>query len=758
MKLLRSWIEDYIDLSNFKFEEIADTITTRIAEIESVETREITLTNGEKKLEEIIEIDNKSLTHRPDLWSHYGFARELKGVFNLSQLKNNLDNYSDDQKEGIEFLNSIRTGKDYSNNQLSLSDAEKIEIDIENPELCSRFTLLSVDFNQDINVTFKTPSFIKERLELIGINSKNFLIDLSNYLLHDVGQPNHFYDREILNKLCGEKISFLVNQQQAADSFSTVLESSVELQKSDLLISVLTGSSLRPVSIAGVVGGEESAVHDNTHRLIIEAATFDPTVVRQSSKLHDIRTDSSARFEKTLSPYTIALFYKRLEQILTSLAVPFRIHSFTDNFPKKGVNLNTTIPVRSGIFEERLGSKKAEEQAISILERLGFKQTEKSTKDRVEFLVPHYRATKDISIEQDLVEEVGRVFGFENIVEASPKIDSVPTSLLPLKVIANKARSFLSAKGLSEVYLYSFLDKELLKAYGYSTDNITELQNPVDSNQSAIRSSLVPGMIKALQDNARFNNNFGIFEVGSVYSKDTAFKSKFLDYKNAPSNESRRLAVGLYGKLNDEQNSKGELFFQLKTLLRGLVNQYGINFDVALREDLDNSYLLMGGVLEGESWRHPYRHAYIVVNKTVVGVVSEVDPSMIEFSKGAKAVVAEIDLGLIAGLEVSYDNYVPLSKYPDVNFEISVLMNREDQYFKLESLINASFAGKGDTILRNIELLDVYEGEKLGEGKKSISVKIVFGSNDQTLERDHVTAIQDEIMAKVNSLFMVRSF
>ncbi len=680
----------------------------------------------------VIELDNKSLTHRPDLWSHYGFAREIAAVMRRP-LKNVADRFADDTAAGAELLAKLGAG----------SGKARFGIEIAKDVKCRRFSGLEIEGVS----AMPSPLWMRRRLFAVGAGVRNLLVDLSNYVMHDIGQPNHAYDADLLQ---GTKIS--VRQAAAGELFVGLDGVERRLVAEDIVIADTMG----PVALGGVIGGSRSSILDTTKRLFLESANFDPVVIRQTAKRYAIRTDASNRFEKSQSPYSPPLAIQRFTELLLQCQPNARVHGgVVDAFPGKPAPIS--ISTRYGYIRERLGKELADNEISGILTALGFSLNEKGGELQVS--VPYYRATRDISIPDDLVEEVGRVYGYENIPECPPLIESSASRTIPIKAFENRVRDLLAGAGFSEAYNYSFMDGETAKRLGYSTAEAASLLNPIDSNQDLMRTTLVPGMLDFIGRNARYTDKINLFELGRSYELRESAAHNALKFrvptKDAPSLERRLLALGYVSGVSEESLqtlqspalSAGGDFYAVAAVVRRVCRL------VSHKEVVFSGLSASAGVTPAadfstqKSWMHPFRGAQILVNGVPLGVIAEVSPGVVQDLK-SRAVIAELDLELLLECDLGVELFKHLPKYPDSFFEMSVVMPEKEPFEKLNQLILKNL---DNSLLRRIEVLAVYQGKPLKSGEKSVSVKLYLGSDEGTLSGEELSALQDRLMTAVES-------
>ncbi|MFN8388823.1 MAG: phenylalanine--tRNA ligase subunit beta [Bdellovibrionota bacterium] len=666
----------------------------------------------------VIEIDNKSLTHRPDLWSHFGFAREIGAILGRP-LSLNADRFADDSPEGRELLASLAKGK--ANFTVTINPATKVR----------RFTALEFG-----GVAVQpSPLWMRRRLYAVGAGVRNFLVDLSNYVMHDIGQPNHAYDADLLQ---GSTVS--ARLAKPGESFMALDGVERALTVEDVVIA----DSAHAVALGGVIGGMNSSIVDTTTRLLLESANFDPVVIRMTTKRQQVRTDASNRFEKSRSPYSCPLALHRFAELLLREQPSAQIvGGVSDAFPEPPKKL--IIQARPSYIRSRLGPEVSEERIVQILSSLGFHSTDVA-KEKLNLEVPYERATRDITIEDDLVEEVGRIYGYNNIVESAPAIESVARPSQPILALENSVRDRLAGMGFSEAYNYSFMSAKRAAELGFETASAVRLLNPIDATSDLIRTTLVPGAIELLEKNARFVDDALLFEIGRAYST-----RKSDAQKSFAASERRLLSLAFMTSRSECDASavlrprleKGSAFYGLMTAVKRVCRLVS-PASVTLRP-LDGAGDQADDYRSLKAWMHPFRAASITVHGKAIGVLAELNPAA-GFAVSSRAAISELDIAELLSLETGVAKFRHLSKYPDSFFEMSVVIPDRAYYAELEDFLRGSTDSK---LLRSIEVLDVYRGKPLKETEKSISVRMAFGSDERTLSGEEISALQEQLISAV---------
>ncbi|MBL7662806.1 phenylalanine--tRNA ligase subunit beta [bacterium] len=651
----------------------------------------------------IIEIDNKSLTHRPDLWSHFGFARELSAILKRP-LKSDYDQFATSPELVTKYIAQFAKGK------------TDFQIKIDANTECRRFTAIEITGLD----SRKSPAWLRRRLTSIGANPKSLLIDLSNYVMFDLGQPNHTYDAD---RLSGKVLQ--IRNAEPGEKFAGLDGETRALNPQEVVVADENGCQC----LGGVLGGALSSISDVTTRVLLETENWNPTRVRRTMKHTGIRTDSSNRFEKDQSAESVVLGTVRYLELLNQCGVKFEVRGeLLDVYPIK--QQVVSIPYAPVKIRELLGAEISDPEIAEILTALSFKI------ERETITVPYYRATKDVGILYDLVEEVGRIYGYERIPEAAPLFAALAPRYDELKGFENSVRELLRGAGFNEISTYSFVNEEFSRRCGYNLQAAIELQNPISAEERFMRSSLIPNLLTALETNARHTREIMVFECGRVFEawNDTEALAQ-------PCNERRMLSLGLVA--DDDK-----LFYALVGILNRIVRQVTIETMEILPEWKSAEH---EDLFEEKRWMHPYRKGLLKLatkgRTDDLGVIAQVIPGAITLA-GQKVVCAEIDLGRLYALRDERDFFTPVNRYPESFFEMSVIMHEHAEFSKLQRLLKNSTP---QGLLRGMEILSVYQGKPLEPDEKSISVKMRFASDAGTISNEELQELQKGLMHAVTA-------
>ncbi|MDR3344713.1 MAG: phenylalanine--tRNA ligase subunit beta [Oscillospiraceae bacterium] len=633
----------------------------------------------------VFELDNKSLTNRPDLWGIYGIAREFAAL------------------AGRELQPIDRA------NLADYNDLPGVKITLESP-LCQRYSALKVE---GISVS-QSPLNMRTRLSRCGMRGINLLADLTNYLMLEMGQPMHAFDQRRVSAV-------RVKTFDAPFTFQTLDGQERNIYTDTLMICAETTSNdtARPVAIAGIMGGLDSEIKDDTDSLLLESATFDPVSSRKSSSRLGLRTDASARYEKALDPEmtvnAIARFLKLLQAIDPGVRVSSRL-SDARNFAYPPL----TLTLEKHFINRYTGIPIDDSQILKILTSLGFGVIQSGETFTVQ--VPSWRATKDVTIPADLIEEITRVYGYDNF-----EIHSTRSVLYPVREDIGKtqdtiARDFLVARAnLHEVHSYLWCDKEKFAALGLDVEENIRLINSVNPNHEVLRGSMVPTLLSFLQENRGYAGDFGVFEIGRVIAGTD---------EDGLCRERKTLGIALFSRDADEET----LFFRLRDRLSDLLLEIKRLRPVFLKEEPTHA------------WQHPVNTFGVILSNIRVGTFGTLHPANArKIDKKAAIVFAEIDMHTLAELAAAPIKYREPSKYPGIDVDLSFVLGSGGIFAQIADAI----AALGCDLLSAYSLADVFEPD---DGKTSVTVRLSFASNEKTLARAEIQPALDLLVGKLQTI------
>jgi phenylalanyl-tRNA synthetase beta chain len=640
----------------------------------------------------IYEIDNKSLSNRPDLWSHYGIAREI-AVLIGEKLK--------------EFKVMVRQAH---------HDTTALDIKIEDFKLCPRYCGAVLE---GIKIE-ESPEWLKKRVSAVGMRSINNIVDITNYVMMEIGQPLHAFDYD---KLAEHRI--VVRKAKKGEKIDTLDDQTRELDDSMLVIA----DAVKPVAIAGIMGGANTEIDNKTKKVIIESANFDHVSIRQTESKLALRTEASIRFEKSLDPNLAEWGIKRAIELILQICPEAKLVSKIEDVKKFKLNQGP-IKLSFDFITKKVGQKIPKDKVLKILFSLGF-EIKKGVKD-MSITIPTWRATKDISIPEDLVEEVIRIYGYNNLKSSLPMIEIVKPEANIERDLERKIKQLLAyGFGLNEVYNYSFVGEDQVKSLGLKVEDHIRIANPQSKDWNLLRRSLIPNLLGNAVSNCRNFDDFGLFEVGTVYWPE-AKGEKVSDKsdKNLPLQE--KLISGI---ICEKKNDKP--FYIAKNVIAGLLAQ--LHFDYKLEK-----------TTEVQSFSKKNRAVKILVQGKELGYISEPADNLYDkLGLKSKISIFEFNLTKLASLYTDAIKYKPIPKFPSIDLDISMIIAKKILW---EEIYQAVRDVEKD-LIRKITFFDVYEGQGIPEGKKSIAFRIEYRSDDKTLTMDEVQAIHQKVLNILESKF-----
>ena len=570
-------------------------------------------------------------------------------------------------------------------------------VEIENPELCSRFVGRVV---KNVKIG-PSPEWMQRRLKACGIRAINNVVDITNYIMLEYGQPMHSYD---LDNVEGHKI--IVRNAKEGEQLETLDDQPRTLSSSMIAISDEKGA----IGVAGVMGGASSEVSDNTTTILFETANFNAVAVRRGAKALGMRTEASALFEKGLDPENCVPAINRACQLMAELGAGEVVGGMIDLYPVKKEQI--VLPFEPEKMNAFLGMEISEKEMIEILSRLEFE-----VKDGKVY-VPTFRA--DIEGRADIAEEVARIYGYDNI----------PTTMMQGRVVAggkNKKqkledviRDSLTASGLYEAMTYSFIDPKendmVLIPKDDKRRNMVTISNPLGEENSVMRTSMLSSIMKSLKINyTRRNSDVGIFEIGTVYIPEGDVLPK----------ETQIVATGMYGNCD---------FYDIKGITEQLIYDIGGSKLEFVPETNDPSF-------------HPGRCAKVFAEGKEVGVIGQIHPEVAKnFKVGEEVYSMMLDFEVLLSMYTNDRQYRSLPKFPATSRDIALILDKDINVGSIEKIIK----GQNSAILESYKLFDVYEGEQVEAGKKSVAYSITFRAEDRTLTDAEVNEVMDKILKQLS--------
>jgi len=621
----------------------------------------------------IIEIDNKSLTHRPDLWGHVGMAREVAAIL------------------GCALVDPVKP-------DLLPRDASRVRIAIQDLDLCPRYSALEFD-----NVTVQpSPAWLQYRLSALGLNPISNIVDMTNLLMAELPQPTHAFDAD---RLSGDTI--FIRPARPGERFRALNDEDYTLDPSNLVIADASGA----IALAGVIGGASTAISDKTTHVVLESANFQAASIRKTSSALKLRTDASIRFEKAQDPANTVRALARAVELLREISPGIRVVGGVADQMKE-LPAPPPIELRLEWLGRKLGRAIEPAEVRRILLRLEFGVAEPRP-GVFSVSVPSWRATKDVSMADDLVEEVGRMVGYDSIVPVAPLVAAAVPPANTERKFQHEVRDLLVDLGFTEVYSYSFVSEEAVRAFGFDPAAHVRVANPISSDQALMRASLLPGLWRNIQESSKHREAFRIFEIGlEIHKRGQGLPE-----------EVPHLAAAAFARQGDGAAGLDEIRHAAECLMPGAQAQPAA----------------------AASYEHPARAANIFWKGERVGRVFELHPSLVETGRAA---VLDLDLDHVRSLAAAELRYTPIRRYPSTAFDLSVIAGSREHAGELQRKVR-SFAGP---LVESIEFLRQYSGTPLEAGQKSVSFRLTAGSPERTLSNDETSAIRARIIDGMRSL------
>ena len=661
-----NWLQNFFKRKLPKPEKLADLLTMKSFEVKEVKK------SGDDWVLDIDVLPNRA----PDCFSHLGIAREIAAItgFKMINLENNL--VEDKKDKAKEF----------------------VEVKVENKGGCPRYTARVVT---DVKVR-PSPKWLRDKLEVCGLRSINNIVDITNYVMMETGQPLHAFDGE---KLEGKKI--LVRFAREGEKITTLDNEKYDLDEDILVIA----DAKKPIAIAGIKGGKSPEIDNKTKIVILESANFNCQNIRRTSKLIDLKTDASLRFEHGIDPNLTEFAINRAAFLMQKIAGGKIKGGLIDFYSQKV--LPKKIILELDLVEKLMGLKIPLREVKTILDSLGFKIKIQS-KNVLEVSVPTYRL--DILLQEDLIEEISRLYGYEKISLAFPNAALFPPKRNLDIFWEEVAKNILGCMGFIEVYNYSFVSEKDTEIFKYKNKELFELENPISSEFQYLRPSLIPNLLKNIEKNQKNFSEMRIFELGKI------FEIK----------EEKKMLSGAF---------TGESFYQVKGAIDVLLNEMGIS-DVWYGEyepKPEDSKLSI--------WRSG-KCAEVKINDQKIGFLGEISQEITAKLKIEPKVVAfDLDFDKLIKLASEEHEYRPISRYPEAIRDIAVLVPREVSVENVSEKIGSA----EKNIIRDIELFDIYEGGELPEGKKNLAFHIIYQASDRTLSSKEIDDAQQKIIEILES-------
>ena len=637
----------------------------------------------------ILEIDNKSMTNRPDLWGHYGIARELAALYHLP-LKP-IAPYKSDVGQG------------------------SLTVTVEDTERCPRYVAASIE-----NLYVKPSTYqMQSRIWKVGMRPINALVDVTNYVMLATGQPTHAFD--------SDHIAGHIIVRRAAEGEKLLLLNGKELPLStdDLVIADDAGA----VGLAGVMGGAKDSILPETSRVILEVANFDAKGIRRTALRYDNRTEASARYEKAIDPERCDQALAMSMALFAELYPEMKVTGLSDLYPKHLENAE--IDVTLSWLERRLGKSLTPDDVKHKMELLGYQVTFDG--DNMHVVVPTWRSTGDVSIKADIMEEVARMYGYENF-EAAPITTSFDGAINQLdKDLERKIKEYLAFRcGMQEIFTYPWMDELYVNAVLQSTEGILALSTPPSPAERLVRSSLLPNLCKAVVKNERYYDEFAIFETAQVF-RDENYTTPYDPREKLPSQ--RKHVAGAFVCGGKDVTT---LFRKAKGVLE-MMPRYTHMEGFTFRQE------------EKPVWADNVVWLNVYLGEERIGDLALLSKkvSMECGIKNLNVMLFELDQDCMKPFRSRTNSFTHLPEYPMTEYDISVLLDGQVQWKDVAQTIR----GVKSELFHGAQFVDEYRGKQVPEGKKSVTVRLAIGSKEKTLTSAEIEEVANGVINKLVKRF-----
>ena len=638
----------------------------------------------------ILEIDNKSMTNRPDLWGHYGIAREIAALYDLPM---------------TQFPHFDRNVENTSGFHVTVEDAER----------CPRMTGTQIE-----NVCVKpAPYWMQVRIWKTGMRPINALVDITNYVMLATGQPSHAYDSD---HIAGH---IIVRRAKAGETLTLLNGKELPLSTDDLTIADDAGI----VGLAGVMGGAKDSILPTTSKVILEIANFQAAGIRRTALRYDNRTEASARYEKAIDPERCDQALDLSMQLFSDLYPEMKVTGLVDQYPE---HLKPAeIDVALSWLERRLGKRLSPDEIKHKMELLGYGITFNG--DNMHVVVPTWRSTGDVSIQADIMEEVARMYGYENF-EAEPITTTFDGAINQLdKDLERRIKEYLAIRcGMQEIFTYPWMEESYVNAVLQSTEGILSLSTPPSPAERFVRSSLLPNLCKAVVKNERYFDEFSIFETAQVF-RDENYTSPYDPREKLPSQ--RKNVAGAFATTDKDITA---LFRKAKGVVE-MMARYVHMETLTFRQTEKPVWA------DNVVWLNIYRGDEKVGDLALLAK----KVSMACGIKNLNVMLFQLDQDSLVPLKSRTNTFTHLAEYPMTDYDISLLVDGSVQWKDVAQTVR----GIKSELLHGAAFVDEYRGKQVPAGKKSLTLRLAIGSKDKTLTSAEIEEVASGVLNKIAKRF-----
>lgn len=638
----------------------------------------------------ILEIDNKSMTNRPDLWGHYGIAREIAALYDLPM---------------TQFPHFDRNVENTSGFHVTVEDAER----------CPRMTGTQIE-----NVCVKpAPYWMQVRIWKTGMRPINALVDITNYVMLATGQPSHAYDSD---HIAGH---IIVRRAKAGETLTLLNGKELPLSTDDLTIADDAGI----VGLAGVMGGAKDSILPTTSKVILEIANFQAAGIRRTALRYDNRTEASARYEKAIDPERCDQALDLSMQLFSDLYPEMKVTGLVDEYPRHLKPAEIDVPL--SWLERRLGKRLPPDEIKHKMELLGYSITFNG--DNMHVVVPTWRSTGDVSIQADIMEEVARMYGYENF-EAEPITTTFDGAINQLdKDLERRIKEYLAIRcGMQEIFTYPWMEESYVNAVLQSTEGILSLSTPPSPAERFVRSSLLPNLCKAVVKNERYFNEFSIFETAQVF-RDENYTSPYDPREKLPSQ--RKNVAGAFATTGKDITALFRKAKGVVEMMARYVHMETLTFKQAEKPVWADNVV----------WLNIYRGDEKVGDLALLAK----KVSMACGIKNMNVMLFQLDQDSLVPLKSRTNTFTHLAEYPMTDYDISLLVDGSVQWKDVAQTVR----GIKSELLHGAAFVDEYRGKQVPAGKKSLTLRLAIGSKDKTLTSAEIEEVASGVLNKIAKRF-----
>ena len=638
----------------------------------------------------ILEIDNKSMTNRPDLWGHYGIAREIAALYDLPM---------------VEFPHFDRNVENTSGFHVTVEDAER----------CPRMIGTQIE-----NVCVKpAPYWMQVRIWKTGMRPINALVDITNYVMLATGQPSHAYDSD---HIAGH---IIVRRAKAGETLTLLNGKELPLSTDDLTIA----DDADIVGLAGVMGGAKDSILPTTSKVILEIANFQAAGIRRTALRYDNRTEASARYEKAIDPERCDQALDLSMQLFSDLYPEMKVTGLVDEYPRHLKQAEIDVPL--SWLERRLGKRLSPDEIKHKMELLGYGITFNG--DNMHVVVPTWRSTGDVSIQADIMEEVARMYGYENF-EAEPITTTFDGAINQLdKDLERRIKEYLAIRcGMQEIFTYPWMEESYVNAVLQSTEGILSLSTPPSPAERFVRSSLLPNLCKAVVKNERYFNEFSIFETAQVF-RDENYTSPYDPREKLPSQ--RKNVAGAFATTDKDITA---LFRKAKGVVE-MMARYVHMETLTFRQTEKPVWA------DNVVWLNIYRGEEKVGDLALLSK----KVSMACGIKNLNVMLFQLDQDSLVPLKSRTNTFTHMAEYPMTDYDISLLLDGSVQWKDVLQTVG----GIKSELLHGASFVDEYRGKQVPAGKKSLTLRLSIGSKEKTLTSSEIEEVASNVLNKIAKRF-----